>query len=88
MIQAIANNNARRVTAASPMPSFRALRFSTAREDGDEDDVVDAQHQLQCGERCQRDPDFRVGERFHAAFWCGERQDEGSEFRRRAGLLP
>ena len=36
-------------------------------EDGDEDDVVDAEHDLERGQRQQRDPDLGVRQQFHGA---------------------
>ena len=64
------------MTAASRMPTRRALlrccRRQLRGQDRDEDDVVDAQHQLERGEGGEGDPDFRIGELFHSKASDGE----------------
>ena len=42
-----------------------ARRRQAVHQDGDEDDVVDAQHQLERGERGKGDPGLRVEQQFH-----------------------
>ncbi len=81
----MANSNARRVTAAPRIPIRRArARCSGGRrpaKDGDEDDVVDAQDQLQRGQGGQGDQDFGGEQGFHGGF-AGRRAAGGC---RRAG---
>ncbi len=48
--------------AESHNAAFAALRFRQAAcNDGDEDNIVDAEHDFQCGKRCQGNPGLRLG---------------------------
>jgi hypothetical protein len=44
---------------------FAPLGWQLVHQDRDEDDVVDAQHQLERGERGKGDPGLGVGQQFH-----------------------
>jgi hypothetical protein len=48
-----------------PAPSCLLLRRQPSRDDREEDDVVDAEHDLQDRQRRQRDPRLGVGQEFH-----------------------
>ena len=67
-IQASTSSSPMRMNIAMNRPMRRAhlalRRRQLVDQDGDEDDVVDAQHQLQRGERGQRDPGLRRSEQF------------------------
>ena len=58
-----------RITIASPSPTLRASRLlvggELAGQDRDEHDVVDAEHDLERGERDERQPDVGVAEPIH-----------------------
>ena len=64
MIHDSENNSPTRMSIASPNPDqpgfFLLLRRKLAREDGNEDDVIDAEHQFERRERRERDPYLRV----------------------------
>ena len=69
MIQASENSSSMRVTIAPSRPSAARPRLllvrQLARQDRDEDDVVDAEDDLEEGERGEGDPDLRVGQQVH-----------------------
>ena len=68
MIQVNDNSRAMRVSMASDRPmsagALTPLRGQAAHQDRDEDDVVDAEHDLQHGEGQQGDPGLGIGDPF------------------------
>ena len=71
-----ANNSAMRKTSASPEPDpprdLAAAGIETPDQDRDEDDVVDAEHDLERGEACERGPGVEVGQEVeHACLTAG-----------------
>ena len=69
MTQLMPASNARRMTSASVRPIRRARSRSPRRqpagENRDEDQVVDAEDDLEHDERREADPDRRIGHPFH-----------------------
>ncbi len=67
--QVMLASSPRRISSASERPMIRArsrcVGRQLVREDGDEDQVVDAQHDLEHDEREQADPDGRISDPFH-----------------------